>query len=91
MLAKVVGIGNSAGIVIPASLLASLGLRKNDRVSIEERRDGFLVKKAEEPPKTFAALLEEYYSLPADRALERFREEGDDAEPDWGESCGEEL
>ena len=38
MLAKVIGIGNSAGIVIPATLMSALGLKKK-RQSIH-LRDG---------------------------------------------------
>ena len=91
MQAKVVGIGNSAGIVIPSALMSALGLKKNDRVSISETTDGFVVKKATEEPKTFEALLEDYYGAPFGEALALFQREGDDAELDWGEPRGEEL
>ena len=91
MLAKVVGIGNSAGIVIPSALLNALGLKKNDRVTIEERADGFVVKKAAEKPKSFEALLEDYYALPPDQALAQFQSEADDVCIDWGAPRGREI
>ena len=90
MLAKVVGIGNSAGIVIPAALMSALGLKKNDRVSISETANGFLVTKTDEEAKTFEALLEEFYGKPFREASALFQAEGDDAEVDWGEPRGEE-
>ena len=90
MVAKVVGIGNSAGIVIPAALMNSLGLKKNDRVSIAETENGFLVTKATEEPKTFEALLENFYGKPFDEASKLFQNEVDDVEIDWGEPRGEE-
>ena len=90
MVAKVVGIGNSAGIVIPAALMNSLGLKKNDRVSIAETADGFLVTKTAEEPKTFEALLENFYGKPFAEASELFQSEEDDAVIDWGEPRGEE-
>lgn len=91
MLAKVVGIGNSAGIVIPAALMSALGLKKNDKVSISETENGFMVTKAVEEPKTFEALLESFYGKPFDEASAMFRSEGDDVDIDWGEPRGEEL
>ena len=36
MIAKIISIGNSSGIVIPAQLLTSLHLKKDDRVVISE-------------------------------------------------------
>lgn len=91
MLAKVVGIGNSAGIVIPSALMNSLGLKKNDRVTIEEKADGFVVRKTAEPPKTFEALLEDFYAVPFEQAITQFCGEEDDADIDWGEPRGEEI
>ena len=91
MQAKVVGIGNSAGIVIPTALMSALGLKRNDRVSISETTDGFIVKKVIEEPKTFEALLEDFYGKPFSEASALFQNEGDDVEIDWGEPRGEEL
>lgn len=91
MLAKVVGIGNSAGIVIPSALMNSLGLKKNDRVTIEEKVDGFVVRKTADVPKTFKALLEDFYAMPFEQAITQFRSEADDADIDWGEPRGEEI
>lgn len=91
MVAKVVGIGNSAGIVIPAALMNSLGLKKNDRVTIEEKSDGFVVRKTTELPKTFEALLEDFYAMPFEQAIKQFCNEGDDVDIDWGEPRGEEI
>ena len=90
MTAKVIGIGNSAGIVIPASLLSTLGLKKDDRVIISETPVGFEVKKMERP-KSFEALMESYYSKPFTEAIAQFRNEGDDVEIDWGVPQGEEV
>lgn len=90
MTAKVIGIGNSAGIVIPASLLAALNLKKDDRVIISETPVGFEVKKVEKP-KSFESLMESYYSKPFAEAVEQFRGEGDDVEIDWGAPQGEEV
>ena len=91
MLAKVVGIGNSAGIVIPSALMNSLGLKKNDRVTIEEKVDGFVVRKTAELPKSFEALLEDFYSMPFEQAITQFCGEADDVDIDWGEARGEEI
>ena len=91
MFAKVIGIGNSAGIVLPSTLLSSLGLKKNDRVSIAEAKDGFIVKKVLDEPNNFEALLEDYYGLPFSLAVSKFSEEEDDVSIDWGEARGEEL
>ena len=89
MTVKIVGIGNSAGIVIPAALLNSLGLKRNDRVTLSETPNGFEVKR-EEQPRTFEDLLESYYALPFAEAVEQFRKEEDDVELDWGAPRGEE-
>ncbi len=89
MTAKVIGIGNSAGIVIPASLLSSLGLKKDDHVTIFETPTGFEVKMTPKP-RTFEALMESYYSKPFEEAVKQFRQEGDDVEIDWGAPRGEE-
>lgn len=91
MLAKVVGIGNSAGIVIPAALMSSLGLKKNDKVSIAETSNGFIVTKAVEEAQSFEALLEDFYGKPYSEAAALFQREGDDVTIDWGEPRGEEL
>lgn len=91
MQAKVVGIGNSAGIVIPSALMNSLGLKKNDRVTIEEKVDGFVVRKAVDLPKSFEALLEEFYAMPFNQAITQFCSKADDVDIDWGEPRGEEL
>lgn len=91
MLAKIVGIGNSAGIVIPAALMSALSLKKNDRVSISETENGFVVTKVAEEPKTFEALLESFYGKPYSEASTLFQHEGDDVAIDWGDARGEEL
>ena len=91
MLAKIVSIGNSSGILLPSALLSSLGLKKNDRVSYAETEDGFMVKKVLDEPKNFEALLEDYYGLPFRLAVSKFSEEEDDVSIDWGEARGEEL
>lgn len=90
MTVKVISIGNSAGIVIPASLLSSLGLKKDDRVTISETPSGFEVKKLEKP-KSFETLMESYYSKPFTEAVAQFCGEGDDVEIDWGAPQGEEV
>ena len=91
MFARVVGIGNSAGIVIPSALMNSLGLKKNDKVTIEEMADGFVVRKEAEPPKSFEALLADFYGTTAEQALRQFCGEADDVSIDWGELRGEEI
>lgn len=90
MHAKIVGIGNSAGIIIPSSLLASLHLKRNDPVVISETPDGFEVRRAARP-KSFSELLETHYGKPFDEALSRFQAEDDDADIDWGGAVGEEI
>lgn len=89
MTAKVIGIGNSAGIVIPASLLSALRLKKDDRVTILETPTGFEVKKVEKP-RTFEELIESYYGKPFDEAVAQFKSEGDDTKIDWGPARGAE-
>lgn len=90
MTAKVIGIGNSSGIVIPTALMASLGLKRNDKVTIVETPNGFEVKKTNSP-RTFEELMENYYAKPFEEAITQFKNEGDDVEIDWGEPKGEEL
>ncbi len=91
MKAKVIGIGNSTGIVIPASLLRSLGLKKNDTVTISETEGGFVVKKETEKAGSFEDLICSYYGLSYDEAIAKFFKEPDDVSVDWGEARGEEI
>lgn len=83
---KIIGIGNSAGIIIPSSLLASLHLKRNDPVVISETPDGFEVRRAVRP-KSFSELLEAHYGTSFDEALSQFQAEGDDTDIDWGGAC----
>ncbi len=91
MKAKVIGIGNSTGIVIPASLLRSLGLKKNDTVTISETEGGFVVKKEAGKAASFEDLICSYYGLSYDESIAKFFMEPDDVSVDWGEARGEEI
>ena len=86
---KIIGIGNSAGIVIPAALLNSLNLKRNDRVILSETEHGLELQKAE-TAASFEDLLESYYHLPYAEAMQQFQQESDDITLDWGEPRGEE-
>jgi len=90
MNAKIIGIGNSAGIIIPTSLLSSLNLKRNDPVIITETADGFEVRRADQP-KSFEDLLKGYYGKSFSEAVSLFEAEEDDVEIDWGEPVGEEA
>ena len=71
MIAKIISIGNSSGIVIPAQLLTSLHLKKDDRVVISETPNGFEVQRAEKP-RSFEAILEDFYGKTFDESLQEF-------------------
>ena len=60
MIAKIISIGNSSGIVIPAQLLTSLHLKKDDRVVISETPKGFQVQRTEKP-KYCLSIVEDFY------------------------------
>ena len=60
MIAKIISIGNSSGIVIPAQLLTSLHLKKDDRVVISENPNGFEVQRAEKT-RYFLAIIVDFY------------------------------
>ena len=90
MIAKIISIGNSSGIVIPAQLLTSLHLKKDDRVVISEKPNGCEVQRAEKP-RSFEAILEDFYGKPFDEALQEFSAEKDDVTIDWGSPVGEEA
>lgn len=90
MTAKIVGIGNSSGIIIPSSLLSALNLKKNDPVLITETARGFEVRPVEKP-KSLSELLEQHYGKPVEEAIELFKNEEDDVEIDWGPPVGKEI
>jgi putative addiction module antidote len=66
MSTKVIGIGNSAGIILPKELLSRLQLEKGDTVYLNETPDGLTVTPYDEE---FAAKMEA-----ADRVTRRYRD-----------------
>jgi putative addiction module antidote len=64
--AKIIAIGNSAGIILPKETLARLNIEKGDTVYLNENQTGFQISPYDEE---FGAKMEV-----ADRVIRRYRD-----------------
>ena len=64
--AKIIAIGNSAGIILPKETLARLNVQKGDTVYLNENQTGFQISPYDEE---FGAKMEV-----ADRVIRRYRD-----------------
>jgi len=64
MTTPVIRIGNSKGLILPASLLKSLSISERDEVSISEHDGGILIKKkTRSEKKTPFSVLDEWNEM----------------------------
>ena len=78
--------GNSNGILLPKSILDALSIKTNDAVTIEQKDDSIVIRKAQNPHVSLEERLVEFYNKPINAILQE-----EAAEIDWGSPVGDEV